>query len=101
MIAELVAAVLLPAVLGVWLRYAIGATARWFTHDREERNAYLFTVSKKEFSIAAAFVAASGLPTEIAVPAVFFAIIQMITSPLAARRLAGRAPPPAMTSPAD
>lgn len=25
--------------------YAVGATARWFTDDREERIAYLFTVS--------------------------------------------------------
>ncbi|MBU2339757.1 MAG: bile acid:sodium symporter family protein, partial [Alphaproteobacteria bacterium] len=55
---------------------------------REEVIAYLFTVSKKEFSIAAAFVAASGLPAEIAVPAAFFAVIQMITSPIAARMLA-------------
>lgn len=149
-IAELVATVLLPTVVGVWLRtrysaqvgrfdplysaggslvylalllavlgpnaasirgygwyalviaaaaltlnligYAVGATARWFTDDREERIAYLFTVSKKEFSIAAAFIAASGLSPELAIPAVFFAVIQMITSPLAARLLAGRAP---------
>lgn len=67
-------------------------TARWFTDDRKERIAFLFTVSKKEFSIAAAFVAASGLPIEITIPAVFFTVIQMITSPLAARMLAGGAP---------
>ena len=72
--------------------YAVGATACWFTDDREERIAYLFTVSKKEFSIAAAFVAASGLPAEIAVPAVFTAVIQMITSPLVARFLVRNAP---------
>jgi hypothetical protein len=71
--------------------YTVGSTARWFTDDPRERIAYLFTVSKKEFSIAAAFVAASGLPAEIAVPAVFFAVIQMITSPVAARLLAARA----------
>lgn len=149
-IAELVATVLLPTIVGVWLRtrypaqvgrfdplysaggslvylalllavlgpnaasirgygwyalliaaaalslnligYAVGATARWFTDDSEERIAYLFTVSKKEFSIAAAFIAASGLPGEIAIPAVFFAVIQMITSPLAARLLVSRTP---------
>lgn len=75
--------------------YAVGASARWFTDRREDLIAYLFTVSKKEFSIAAAFVAASGLPVEITVPAVFFAVIQMITSPLAAQWLAARGPTPA------
>jgi BASS family bile acid:Na+ symporter len=40
------------------------------------------------FSIAAAFVAASGLPAEMALPAACFAVIQMITSLLAARMLA-------------
>ena len=48
----------------------------------------LFTVSKKEFSIAAAFVAASRLPSEIVIPATFFAVIQMITSPIVAKYLA-------------
>ncbi|HAJ41801.1 MAG TPA: hypothetical protein DCM00_03945, partial [Alcanivorax sp.] len=48
----------------------------------------LFTVSKKEFSIAAAFVAASGLPSEIAIPSAFFAVVQMITSPIAAKIIA-------------
>lgn len=70
--------------------YAVGMTARVFTQDRGELIAYLFTCSKKEFSIAAAFVAASGLPSEIAVPAVFFAVIQMITSPIAAKILAAK-----------
>lgn len=68
--------------------YAVGSIAKVFAADREEVIAYLFTVSKKEFSIAAAFVAASGLPSEIAVPAAFFAVIQMITSPIAAKMLA-------------
>ena len=68
--------------------YAVGATARWLTDDRQERIAYLFTVSKKEFSIAAAFIAASGLASEIMVPAVFYAVVQMITSPIAAKFLA-------------
>lgn len=71
--------------------YGIGYAARLFVADREELVAFLFTVSKKEFSIAAAFVAASGLPSEIAVPAAFFAVIQMLTSPIAARLLAARA----------
>eukprot|EP00873_Tetraselmis_striata_P031440 jgi/Tetstr1/451704/TSEL_038740.t1 len=72
--------------------YAVGSIAKVFVADRQELIAYLFTVSKKEFSIAAAFVAASGLPSEIAVPAAFFAVIQMITSPIAAKILASRGP---------
>lgn len=70
--------------------YAIGSVARLFVADRKELIAYLFTTSKKEFSIAAAFVAASGLPSEMAVPAAFFAVIQMLTSPMAAKLLAAR-----------
>jgi len=78
----------LAALLLNLIGYAVGSIAKVFAADREEVIAYLFTVSKKEFSIAAAFVAASGLPAEIAVPAAFFAVIQMITSPIAARMLA-------------
>lgn len=74
--------------------YLVGSVARVFVESREELIAYLFTVSKKEFSIAAAFVTASGLPPEIAVPAVFFAVIQMVTSPVAARILVATAPRP-------
>ncbi|MFI0474524.1 bile acid:sodium symporter family protein [Halomonas sp. HMF6819] len=70
--------------------YAVGMASRLITDDRAEVVAYLFTTSKKEFSIAAAFVAASGLSPEIAIPAAFFAVIQMITSPLAARLLVRR-----------
>lgn len=72
--------------------YAVGSVAQVFVADRQELIAYLFTVSKKEFCIAAAFVAASGLPSKIAVPAAFFAVIQMITSPIAAKILASRGP---------
>lgn len=71
--------------------YAIGASAKLFTDNTEDLIAFLFTVSKKEFSIAAVFVASSGLPAEIAVPAVFYAVVQMLTSPIAARILASRA----------
>ncbi|UYG01180.1 bile acid:sodium symporter family protein [Halomonas sp. GD1P12] len=70
--------------------YAVGTASRLITNERSEVVAYLFTTSKKEFSIAAAFVAASGLSPEIAIPAAFFAVIQMITSPLAARLLVRR-----------
>ena len=70
--------------------YAVGMISKFFAADREELIAFLFTTSKKEFSIAAAFVAASGLPSEIAAPAAFFAVIQMITSPIAAKMLASK-----------
>ncbi len=70
--------------------YAVGSVAKVFVADRQELIAYLFTTSKKEFSIAAAFVAASGLPSEMAVPAAFFAVVQMLTSPIAAKLLAAR-----------
>ncbi len=65
--------------------YALGASTRWVTESRETQIAFLFTVSKKEFSIAAAVVVASGLPEEVLIPAVFFAVVQMLTSPLAVR----------------
>ena len=70
--------------------YALAYTTKFFISDREELITYFFIVSKKEFSIAAAFVVASGLPREIAVPAAFFAVIQMITSPIAAKLLSKR-----------
>lgn len=65
--------------------YGLGALAGWFVETREERVAFLFTVSKKEFSIAAALVFASGLPEEITIPAAFYAVLQMVTSPTAVR----------------
>jgi bile acid:Na+ symporter, BASS family len=55
-----------------------------------DRIAMLFTTSKKEFSIAAVVVFASGLPPEVAVPSVVFAVVQMTTSPLVARVIARR-----------
>lgn len=51
-------------------------------YDRADRIALLFTVSKKEFSIAAVVVFRSGLPPEVAVPAAIYAVLQMITSPV-------------------
>lgn len=82
------ALVILGAQLALNLTgYALGATTRWITESRETRIAFLFTVSKKEFSIAAAVVVASGLPEEVLIPAVFFAVVQMLTSPLVVRLL--------------
>lgn len=78
--------------------YAIGAAAGPLVGDRGDRSALLFTVSKKEFTIAAFLVFASGLPEEVALPAVVYAVVQMLTSPLVARHLARRADPaPALT----
>lgn len=71
--------------------YAIGATVRPWVRNEADRIAFLFTVSKKEFSIAAIVVASSGLPAEVAIPAAVTAVVQMITSPLAARWLSIRA----------
>lgn len=67
--------------------YALGAAAGLLTSDRKAKIAFLFTVSKKEFSIAAAVVVTSGLPEEILIPAVFYAVAQMIASPVAVRLL--------------
>lgn len=55
-----------------------------------DRVAMLFTVSKKEFSIAAVVVFSSGLAAEVALPAVIYAVVQMLTSPVVATRLARR-----------
>jgi bile acid:Na+ symporter, BASS family len=73
--------------------YGIGAAAGRFLDDRGDRSALLFTVSKKEFTIAAFLVFTTGLPDEVALPAVVYAVVQMTTSPLVARMLARRAAP--------
>ncbi len=84
----LYALVILAAQLALNLvGYGLGAQSRWITEDRRDRTAFLFTVSKKEFGIAAAVVASSGLPEEVLVPAVFYAVVQMVTSPVAVRLL--------------
>ncbi len=71
--------------------YLLGWAAHPLLADRADRSAMLFTVSKKEFSIAAFIVFASGLPEQVALPAVVYAVVQMLTSPLVARTLARRA----------
>lgn len=70
--------------------YMVGWGAGRRLRDVGDRRAMLFTVSKKEFSIAAFLVFASGLPAAVALPAVVYAVVQMVTSPLVARTLAGR-----------
>jgi bile acid:Na+ symporter, BASS family len=74
--------------------YLLGWAAGPLLADRADRSAMLFTVSKKEFSIAAVIVFASGLPEQVALPAVVYAVVQMLTSPLVARALARRADTP-------
>jgi BASS family bile acid:Na+ symporter len=82
------AVVILLAQLALNLTgYALGAMAGWIVQGREDRIAFLFTISKKEFSLAAALVFASELPREVAIPAVFYAVLQMITSPIAVNLL--------------
>lgn len=68
--------------------YLLGAATRPVLADRADRAAMLFTVSKKEFSIAAFVVFTTGLPAEVALPAVVYAVVQMLTSPLVAKRWA-------------
>lgn len=70
--------------------YAIAVAARRLTPTPADHTALLFTVSKKEFSIAAFVVFASGLPPQVALPAAVYAVVQMITSPLVAHTLARR-----------
>lgn len=72
--------------------YGLAVAAGRRLHGDAERVALLFTVSKKEFTIAAVVVAASDLPVEVALPAAVYAVVQMVTSPLVARRLAAREP---------
>lgn len=84
-------AVIAAVVLALNLSgYAIAGLAWPLVRDPADRIALLFTVSKKEFSIAAVVVAASGLPAQVALPAVVYAVVQMVSSPLAARLLTGR-----------
>lgn len=70
--------------------YLLGWTAKPLLTDQADRSAMLFTVSKKEFSIAAFLVFSSGLPAEVGLPAVAYAVVQMLTSPVVARALAHR-----------
>jgi bile acid:Na+ symporter, BASS family len=73
--------------------YLTALAARRLLPLRGDRIAMLFTVSKKEFSIAAFVVFASGLPPEVALPAAVYAVVQMLTSPVVARGVARRSRP--------
>lgn len=85
-----VALVTLVALTLNLIGYALAAVAGRGLADSADRTALLFTVSKKEFSIAAVVVFSSGLPAEVALPAAVYAVVQMLTSPLVARALARR-----------
>jgi bile acid:Na+ symporter, BASS family len=88
------ATMLLLATVGLGLNlagYALAAATRPLVRARRDRVAMLFTVSKKEFSIAALVVFSSGLAADVALPAAIYAIVQMITSPVVANRAARRA----------
>lgn len=88
------ATVLLLAAVGLGLNlagYALAAATRPLVRERRDRIAMLFTVSKKEFSIAALVVFSSGLAAGVALPAAVYAVVQMITSPVVANSAARRA----------
>ncbi len=68
--------------------YLLAWSSKPLLAARADRTAMLFTTSKKEFSIAAFVVFASGLPADVVVPSVVFAVVQMVTSPLVARSVA-------------
>jgi bile acid:Na+ symporter, BASS family len=74
--------------------YLLALAARPLLAHRRDRIAMLFTVSKKEFSIAAFVVFTSGLPAEVALPAVVYAVVQMLTSPAVASLLVRRSATP-------
>lgn len=71
--------------------YGLAWLARGALEDTGDRTALLFTVSKKEFGIAAVVVASSGLAPAVALPSVVYAVVQMVTSPLVADRITRRA----------
>jgi len=70
--------------------YLLAWSVSPWVRARGDRIAMLFTVSKKEFSIAAFVVFASDLPAEVALPAVVYAVVQMLTSPTVAHALSRR-----------
>ncbi|MEX0868876.1 MAG: bile acid:sodium symporter, partial [Nitriliruptoraceae bacterium] len=65
--------------------YAIALAARRVVVRDDDRTALLFTVGTKEFSIAAVVVVSAGLAPDVALVAVAFAVVQMVTAPLVAR----------------
>lgn len=61
--------------------YGLAAVVGRGLADPTDRTALLFTVSKKEFSIAAVVVFSSGLPARVALPAAVYAVVQMLAAP--------------------
>lgn len=83
MIILLIVAQLLLNIAG----YLIALLTKPIVKKKDDLVAVLFTVSKKEFSIAAAIVYTADLPEIMLIPSVFYAVLQMITSPLVVRFL--------------
>ncbi len=79
--------VLLAQIIHNLLGYLFALSARFLAKDLDELSPTLFTVSNKEFGIAAALAFASGMPKAVVLPSIFFAVVQMITSPLAAKAI--------------
>lgn len=67
--------------------YLMALFTKPMVKKKDDLVAVLFTVSKKEFSIAAALVYTADLPEIMLIPSVFYAVLQMITSPLVVRLL--------------
>ena len=67
--------------------YLLALTSLLLTRKRGELISFLFITSTREFGIATAAAAVMGLPGEMTIPAVFYAVVQMLTSPLVAKLL--------------
>lgn len=85
--------ILLAALLLNAAGYLLGLASLLLTRDRRRVTALLFLTSTREFGIAIAAAAVMGLPGEMTIPAVFYAVVQMLTSPLMARLVRRLEPP--------
>ena len=65
--------------------YLLALTSLALVRDKGTVASFLFLTGTREFGIASATAAAMGLPGELTIPAVFYAVVQMVTSPLTAR----------------
>lgn len=65
--------------------YLLGFIARSLTNDIGRIAPVMFLVSMKEFGIVPAVVFSTGLPETAVVPSIFFAVVQMISAPIAAK----------------
>jgi len=91
--------ILLAALLLNAAGYLLALTSLLLTRDKGATASFLFLTSTKEFGIATAAAAVMGLPREMTIPAVFYAVVQMLTSPLVARLVRRLRPPAAQDGP--